>query len=172
MASRAEFTCPQGHVYYLRSRSGRNGVCEHDGESLRRRDDDTPDIVRRRLTVYREQTAPLEDFYAQQRLLLRIDGSQPPDDGFDAVRVALAQPLDATSPPAPDRKNANVDAAPAGARRPLLSCGLRRTGLTFALRSVLATLATHGHVRDPTLGPRAGARDRGRVPPGLLGEAP
>ena len=93
------FACPQGHVYDLRSRSGRNGVCEHDGEPLRRRDDDTPDIVRRRLTVHREQTAPLEDFYAQQRLLLRIDGSQPPDDVFDSVRVALAQPLNATSPP-------------------------------------------------------------------------
>jgi len=85
----SRITCPQGHVFDQGSRSGRAGVCEHDGESLLRREDDQPDIVRRRLAVYRDLTAPLEDFYARRRLLARIDGSGRPDDVFEAILAAL-----------------------------------------------------------------------------------
>ena len=151
------FTCPQGHVYDLRSHSGRNGVCEHDGEPLHRRHDDTLDIVRRRLTVYREQTAPLEDFYAQQRLLLRIDGSQPPDDVFDTVRVALAQPLNAQVRPVPYRKNANLDAARGRAAALVELRASAEPASTFALRPVPATLALTATSVITRSGPRAGA---------------
>jgi len=37
------------------------------------RDDDKPETVRRRLQVYREQTAPLSGFYETEGLLARID---------------------------------------------------------------------------------------------------
>jgi len=37
------------------------------------REDDEPDTVRHRLSVYRELTAPLVDFYAAQGLLVRIE---------------------------------------------------------------------------------------------------
>jgi adenylate kinase len=37
------------------------------------RDDDKPETVRHRLAVYREQTAPLVDFYAAAGLLVSID---------------------------------------------------------------------------------------------------
>ena len=38
------------------------------------RADDTEDVIRRRLEVYEEQTAPLIDIYAARGLVLRIDG--------------------------------------------------------------------------------------------------
>ena len=38
------------------------------------RADDTEDVIRRRLEVYEEQTAPLIDSYAARGLVLRIDG--------------------------------------------------------------------------------------------------
>jgi adenylate kinase len=38
------------------------------------RADDTEDVIRRRLEVYEEQTAPLIDIYAGRGLVLRIDG--------------------------------------------------------------------------------------------------
>lgn len=39
-----------------------------------RRADDNPDTVRKRLTVYAAQTAPVADFYARRALLIEIDG--------------------------------------------------------------------------------------------------
>ena len=43
-----------------------------DGQMVQR-DDDKPETVRRRLEVYREQTAPLSGFYESEGLLARID---------------------------------------------------------------------------------------------------
>jgi adenylate kinase len=48
-------------------------VCDADGADLERRSDDDELTVRRRLAVYREQTAPLEAFYRERKLLLDID---------------------------------------------------------------------------------------------------
>jgi adenylate kinase len=38
------------------------------------RADDTEDVIRRRLEVYEEQTAPLTDVYAKRGLLITVDG--------------------------------------------------------------------------------------------------
>ncbi|AEI11356.1 adenylate kinase [Cellulomonas gilvus] len=38
------------------------------------REDDTADVIRHRLDVYAEQTAPISDVYAAQGLLVRVDG--------------------------------------------------------------------------------------------------
>jgi adenylate kinase len=38
------------------------------------RPDDTEDVIRRRLEVYAEQTAPLTDVYAKRGILLQVDG--------------------------------------------------------------------------------------------------
>ncbi|NJL85656.1 MAG: adenylate kinase [Leptolyngbyaceae cyanobacterium SM1_1_3] len=43
----------------------------------RGRQDDTEDVIRNRLQVYREQTAPLIDFYRSRQQLVSIDGNQP-----------------------------------------------------------------------------------------------
>jgi len=38
------------------------------------RTDDTEDVIRRRLEVYGEQTAPLIDTYSQRGILVQVDG--------------------------------------------------------------------------------------------------
>jgi adenylate kinase len=43
----------------------------------RGRKDDTDAVIRHRLVVYHQQTAPLIDFYRDRDLLLSIDGNQP-----------------------------------------------------------------------------------------------
>ena|SRR5688572_29105451 len=48
-------------------------VCDADGTALERRSDDDELTVRRRLALYREQTAPLEAFYRERKILLEID---------------------------------------------------------------------------------------------------
>ncbi len=54
----------------VRRLSGRRMLV--DGVMVQR-EDDKPETVRRRLRVYREQTAPLSDFYESAGLLSRID---------------------------------------------------------------------------------------------------
>jgi adenylate kinase len=51
----------------------------------RGRADDTEEVIRNRLKVYRDQTAPLIDFYAHRQLLVPVDG----DQAMEAVTAAL-----------------------------------------------------------------------------------
>ena len=44
---------------------------------LRRREDDTEEVIKNRLRVYEESTAPLVDHYQDLGLLERVDGNQP-----------------------------------------------------------------------------------------------
>nr|WP_199299409.1 MULTISPECIES: adenylate kinase [unclassified Coleofasciculus] len=51
------------------------------------RTDDTEEVIRHRLEVYRNQTAPLIDFYKQRQQLVSIDG----DRSLEEVTSALKQ---------------------------------------------------------------------------------
>jgi adenylate kinase len=53
------------------------------------RADDTEDVVRHRLDVYFEQTAPLVDVYSDRRLLLKVDGMGEIDDVTSRLTKAL-----------------------------------------------------------------------------------
>jgi len=53
------------------------------------RADDTEDVIRRRLEVYQEQTAPLTDVYAARGLVRRVDGMGSMDDVTDRLAKAL-----------------------------------------------------------------------------------
>ena len=60
------------------------------------RADDTPEVVRERMRVYEEQTAPLVEHYGRRGLLRRVDGNRPVDEVAEAVLAAL-QPVAAAS---------------------------------------------------------------------------
>jgi adenylate kinase len=72
------------------------GVCPAgSGEPCQivRRDDDEPEVIRKRLAAYEAQTAALIRRYEQQRLLRRIDGNGSIDEiraAVDAVVAPLA----------------------------------------------------------------------------------
>jgi len=58
----------------------KENVCDHCGGEIYTRDDDRPEAVQKRLEVYREQTAPLIDFYRQKGLLVDIDARPMVDE--------------------------------------------------------------------------------------------
>lgn len=66
------------------------GVCDEDGSELIQREDDKPETVRKRLEVYHELTAPVEDYYEERALLHRIDGTASPAEVHDHVRAVIA----------------------------------------------------------------------------------
>jgi adenylate kinase len=70
-------TCRQcGAMSHVRfSPTKRGGVCDACGGETYQRDDDREETVRRRLTVYAEQTAPLVRFYEGRGLLRRVAGT-------------------------------------------------------------------------------------------------
>lgn len=61
------------------------GICDACGEKLILRDDDKPETVKNRLSVYHEQTQPLIEYYSGKGVLIEVDGTQPMDDVFAAI---------------------------------------------------------------------------------------
>ena len=54
------------------------------------RTDDSEDVIRNRLRVYDENTAPLVDFYEGRGILLRIDGTGSVDEVTERIEAGLA----------------------------------------------------------------------------------
>lgn len=52
------------------------GRCDACGGELYQRDDDREETIRKRLTVYEQQTAPLIEYYRRSGLLAELDGMQ------------------------------------------------------------------------------------------------
>lgn len=53
------------------------------------RPDDRPDKIPYRLQVYKDQTAPLVEYYARKRILRKIDGLGTTDEVFARIQKAL-----------------------------------------------------------------------------------
>jgi adenylate kinase len=85
-------TCAKnGHIFHVEFDPPKNeGVCDVCGSRLIIRDDDKPDVIAKRLETYHAQTEPLVDYYEEQNVLKRVDGSQSPDDVGDRIRALLA----------------------------------------------------------------------------------
>jgi adenylate kinase len=85
-------TCVKsGHNYHVDFDPPKHeGVCDQDGSRLVQRDDDKADVVQNRLRVYHEQTEPLIEYYDEQGLMRRIDGTRSPADVNDHIRAVIA----------------------------------------------------------------------------------
>ena len=75
------------HIVYAAPK--KEGICDTCGENLVLRDDDKPETVSKRLTVYHEQTQPLIDYYTSQGILRTVDGTVDIDDVFRAITEFL-----------------------------------------------------------------------------------
>ncbi|MEX0977625.1 MAG: nucleoside monophosphate kinase, partial [Pirellulales bacterium] len=54
--------------------------------AARGRDDDKPDVIRKRLEEYHRQTAPVTDYYRASGLLESIDGQGTPEEVFARIQ--------------------------------------------------------------------------------------
>ncbi|HEX3360051.1 MAG TPA: adenylate kinase [Solirubrobacterales bacterium] len=85
-------TCEaEGHVYHVEFNPPKvEGVCDIDGSPLIVRDDDKPDVIRKRLATYHEKTEPLVAYYEAKGVLERVDGAREPDEVTAELRGLLA----------------------------------------------------------------------------------
>ena len=67
----------------------KEGVCDMCGKELVLRDDDKPETVQKRLTVYHEQTQPLIDYYKNAGVLHKLDGTKDINDIFASIKELL-----------------------------------------------------------------------------------
>jgi adenylate kinase len=84
-------TCPNGHVFHVEfDPPEKDGVCDVCGVALEIRDDDEPEVIRRRLDQYHSKTTPLIAYYEGRGLLKRVDGKLDPQEVSDRIRALLA----------------------------------------------------------------------------------
>ena len=75
------------HIVYNAPK--KENVCDVCGEGLVLRDDDKPETVQKRLTVYHDQTKPLIDYYGKAGILVTVDGTQDLNKAFEDIVSVL-----------------------------------------------------------------------------------
>jgi adenylate kinase len=85
------FTCPVcKRTYHEEFRPPADDrLCDADGTPLEKRNDEDSLTVKRRLAIYRDQTQPLEAFYAERELLRPVDATAPLAEVSDRMFEAL-----------------------------------------------------------------------------------
>ncbi|MGN6587402.1 MAG: adenylate kinase [Solirubrobacterales bacterium] len=85
-------TCEaNGHVFHVEFEPPQqDGVCDIDGSPLMVRDDDKPEVIRKRLETYHEKTEPLVSYYDGRSVLRRIAGEAAPEEVAEQIRRTLA----------------------------------------------------------------------------------
>lgn len=82
-----------GESYHVSTLNGAE-TCSRCGGALYQRKDDNPETVGKRLDVYKEQTAPLIEYYTQKGILLNFTGSEAPAEVLFAEVAAKLDELD------------------------------------------------------------------------------
>lgn len=77
------------HIVYNAPKT--EGICDACGEKLVLRDDDKPETVQKRLTVYHDQTQPLIDYYQKAGILVTVDGTKDLNEVFKDITVVLGE---------------------------------------------------------------------------------
>jgi adenylate kinase len=83
-------TCERcGRIWHVDFDDKRDDICDECGGQLFQRDDDKVEVVQHRLEVYRHDTAPLVQFYADERILVGIDAMGPVEEVTNRALAAL-----------------------------------------------------------------------------------
>ncbi|OKI23320.1 adenylate kinase [Nocardiopsis sp. TSRI0078] len=84
-------SCPEcGRVYHVEyDPPNAEGRCDNEGAELYQREDDREETIRHRLEVYREQTAPLVEFYAARGLLATIAATGSVEEVTARAKAAI-----------------------------------------------------------------------------------
>ncbi len=84
-------TCPKCQaIYHIKTiKPKKPGICDKCGTTLIQREDDKPEVIKKRFRVFSEQTAPLIELYTKRKLLQKIDASGTPEEVLIKVKKLL-----------------------------------------------------------------------------------
>lgn len=77
------------HVEYAAPK--KEGICDKCGAELILRNDDKPETVKNRLSVYHDQTQPLIEYYAKKGILKEVDGTKAMNEVFNSIVDILSK---------------------------------------------------------------------------------
>jgi len=67
------------------------GLDDISGKPLILRDDDKPDVIKKRLQSYHQQTTPVIGYYKKQNILTTVDASQKESDVYNKIRNLITK---------------------------------------------------------------------------------
>jgi len=82
------FSCPKcgvGYNTHTEPKPKNPGICDHDGEKLVQRKDDTQEAVKKRLEDYHKETTPIIKFYNT----VKVNGEQPIEKVTQDIEKAI-----------------------------------------------------------------------------------
>ena len=71
------------HLEFLKPK--KDGFCDRCDGELYQRKDDSEEVIKNRLKVYHDQTAPLVDFYQKEKILYPVNGNKKIDMIFQEI---------------------------------------------------------------------------------------
>lgn len=79
-----------GAIYHLKNKPPKiEGVCDICSGKLIMRDDDRPEVIKKRLEVYHQETEPVLNYYFEKKKLIRVNGEQSIEKVFEDIVAAL-----------------------------------------------------------------------------------
>ncbi|MCF7887011.1 MAG: adenylate kinase [Candidatus Omnitrophica bacterium] len=67
----------------------KDNICDSCGSELVQRDDDKPDVIKKRWDVFLENSKGIFDFYKQEGVFISVDGDKKKEEVFEQVKEKL-----------------------------------------------------------------------------------
>ena len=82
--------CNKGHTYHLTNFPPKKpGICDIDGSKLERREDDKPEVIKKRFKIFNKEIKPVLAYFKQKKLLKTIKADQNPSNVYLDVKKLL-----------------------------------------------------------------------------------
>lgn len=83
--------CPKcGAVYNMKTSPPRKDmICDVCGTKLKKRVDDSDEVIRNRYKVYVKEISPLVDYYDRKGILFKVDGIDKQEDVYKKIKELL-----------------------------------------------------------------------------------
>ncbi|MBI4149365.1 adenylate kinase [Candidatus Woesearchaeota archaeon] len=93
MEGRLTCSNPECHAIYHEKNAPpkQKEICDKCGSAVAKRAEDTPEVMKERLRIYHEATAPLIEYYTKKELLVEIDAN----GGYDQIGKIIGESLNA-----------------------------------------------------------------------------
>jgi adenylate kinase len=69
----------------------KEGICDKCAGALIQRDDDKPEVIKKRWEVFQKESKQVLDFYKTQKKFLEVDGCENKEKIFEAITKKIGQ---------------------------------------------------------------------------------
>ncbi|MBD3264363.1 MAG: adenylate kinase [Candidatus Omnitrophica bacterium] len=79
-----------GKNYHLKNMPPkRDNICDECGGELIQRRDDTPEVIKKRWEIFKNESQPVLNFYEKHNKMIKVDGRKDKDKVFEEVKAKL-----------------------------------------------------------------------------------